>query len=94
VIGEVVATLVGMIALVVAIAATPPIARCPDGYYVNGVRPSGKSTCREIPPTRDCGEPKFSPPCPEPRTFPIRIYCTGGSQPIVVDDATIGCMRR
>jgi hypothetical protein len=91
--GIVTGLVAAIIALIVSLVWTP-IARCPDGYYVNGVRPSGRSTCREVPPTRDCGEPKWSPPCPEPRTFPVRIYCTGGSVPLVLDDATIGCMRR
>lgn len=91
---EIVATALGTLALLVAIVVAPPIARCRDGFYVEGVRPSGKSTCREIPPP-GCGEPKWTPPCPEPRTMPIRIYCTGGTVPLVLDDGeTIGCQRR
>lgn len=68
---------------------------CRPGWYVEGVRPTGASQCRPVPP-RNCGEPvpPFNLPCPkDPRVEPIGIYCTGGSHPIVVNAQTIGCQR-
>lgn len=87
--------LISALVLLVMGLVLPHRATCPDGYYASGVRPDGRSTCREIPPTRDCGEPKWSPPCPEPRSFPIRIYCTGGTIPLVdAAGVTISCQMR
>ena len=74
----------------------PTRATCPIGWYVEGVRPSGKTRCRPVPPPR-CGEPvpPDNGPCPrDERSIPLEIHCTGGSHPIVVGDGrTVGCQR-
>lgn len=83
-------------AFVFALAVLLSPKTCRPGWYVEGVRPSGLARCRPEPP-RDCGEPvpPFEQPCPHDERVEQRvIICTGGTQPIVVDERTIGCQRR
>lgn len=78
----------------------PERARCPSGWFVEGVRPSGVSHCRRAPPDdpldwpgndpRDRGDRDVKP---DNAVLPVRVYCTGGSIPIVVDERTVGCQR-
>lgn len=97
-IGEVIALLLSLVLFCTAIAfdaiAVPgEHATCPAGMYVDGVRPSGETSCVANPPP-GCEEPVGAwYACPEPRRFPTRIRCTGGSHPIVVDERTVGCTR-
>lgn len=68
---------------------------CPTGWYVEGVRPSGYTQCRPVPPAH-CGEavPPDNKPCPhDDRVLPMVIVCTGGAHPITVGDRTVGCQR-
>lgn len=65
---------------VCAITRTQRIS-CPAGFYVNGVRETGASEC-----IRDSETPSST-------GFRVRIYCTGGSIPIVRDGRTIGCQQ-
>lgn len=75
-------------------AVRPSSARCPRDWYAMGVRPSGRTTCVPEPPL-GCGEPTGGPRCAEdPREIPREIYCTGGAQPIVVDERTVSCQWR
>jgi hypothetical protein len=95
VIVEVLFALAAIVLLCGSMALRPAHARCPPDWYVEGVRPSGVSRCLPSPP-RDCGEPvpPHNGPCPaDARELPVRIYCTGGSRAIVVDERTIGCTR-
>ena len=70
-------------------------ASCPPGWSVNGIRPSGEYECLgELRPP-GCGEPDAtSPPCMRPASSRGRLYCTGGTIPIVVDHKTVGCQAR
>lgn len=73
----------------------PSSARCPEGFAAEGVRPSGATTCRPVPPP-NCGEPtgEHTQPCVVPDVeLPRAIHCTGGTMPIVVDARTIGCQH-
>jgi hypothetical protein len=95
VIGEVILALTAIVTLCWGIAMHPTSASCPRGWSVEGVRPSGVSHCTPSPPP-NCGEPvpPYNMPCPhDDRELPVRIYCTGGSHAIVVDERTIGCTR-
>jgi len=70
---------------------------CPVGTYVDGVRPNGMSACVTAPPP-GCDEPagtaREQRPCVyDERRTAFRIYCTGGTRPIVIDARTIGCQR-
>ena len=78
-VGDVTATLLSIFLLCAAFVVHPTRARCPDAWWVNGVRPSGDLACRPA----------------DGRDVEIhsRVYCTGGSSPIVVDDRTVGCTR-
>lgn len=69
---------------------------CPPGWYIEGVRPSGRTQCRPTPPP-SCGEPvpPNNAPCAhDERTIPLELYCTGGSVPIVVNERVAGCQAR
>jgi hypothetical protein len=76
---DVTALLASIFLLCWACATRPTHARCPPDWWINGVRPSGELGCRPA----------------DGRDIEIhsRIYCTGGSVPIVVDDRTVGCTR-
>lgn len=86
------ADLIAAFLFVLAVLLSPK--RCRDGWFVQGVRPSGATTCEQAPPPR-CGEPvpPYQQPCPASSSYPMAIYCTGGSRPIVVDYRTVGCTR-
>jgi hypothetical protein len=85
-------SIVELMILVVLVALAR--ARCPEGWSVNGIRPDGSYECLS-PIPRGCGEPVGdSPPCPPTTLSRGRIYCTGGSVPIVVDNRTVGCQAR
>lgn len=85
--------LLSALVFVIAVLLSPK--RCREGWFVDGVRPSGVTRCRPAPPPR-CGEPvpPHNQPCPkDERAELMVIYCTGGTRPIVVDDRTVGCQR-
>jgi hypothetical protein len=95
VIGDVLLALVAIVALCIGIVTQPTTATCPRGWTIDGVRPTGVSRCTPAPPP-NCGEPvpPYNQPCPDDaRELPMRIWCTGGSRPIVVNERTVGCTR-
>ena len=82
--------------LFLAMATTPTRAVCPPGWYLNGVRSSGAYCCVRTP----VGDPDWDGTWqrPERSVQPPgelcgRIYCTGGSRPIVVNERVAGCQR-
>ncbi len=79
----------------------PRVARCPVGFYVNGVRPSGVYECRRVPggnPLYDGAAGYPDRTVDRPGWYRSRIWCTGGSVPIVVledrEARTVGCSMR
>lgn len=95
-VGDVVSLLATIALLCISMVMRPTHARCPIGWYVNGVRPSGGFQCLRAP----TGDPDYDGTWGHPdRTIDHpgdlrgRIYCTGGATPIVVDDRAVGCMR-
>jgi hypothetical protein len=70
---------------------------CPDGWWVNGVRPTGLYSCRPrslLPDRPSRGHEQDEPDDPAAdHEICNQIYCTGGSHPIVVDFRTVGCQR-
>lgn len=87
---EVVAVLVSFVLAL----ALPSRAQCPVGWSLHeGVRRSGEFACYG-PLAERCGDAReYTDPCPKPEITRSRIYCTGGSRPIVVDFRTVGCQR-
>lgn len=82
--------------LILVFAPARQRASCPTmNEYVEGVRRDGTTWCAKSPPLSepDCTtldrcdgrEPTY--------TVPIRVHCTGGAYPIVIDHRTIGCQR-
>ena len=86
----------GLVVLLAAAVIRPTRARCPAGFFVEGVRPSGTTQCLPVgPPSPSCAGAVICPDTPGPaHGIPIQIYCTGGSIPIVVDGRTVGCTMR
>jgi hypothetical protein len=88
---------IGSIAILCCAMVTQPrVARCPGGWYVNGIRPTGSFECRRIPG----GNPDFDGTWGRPdRSFERvgalqgQLYCTGGTRPIVRNETTVGCQR-
>jgi hypothetical protein len=70
-------------------------ARCPQGWRHEGIRPSGDYRCKPslVGGERDPagGIDTAVQPAGE---IGGRIYCTGGSVPVVIDYRTVGCTRR
>lgn len=79
-------------ALLTCSAVTQPSsARCPAGWYLNGVRQTGVYECRRAPggaPDRTVDRLGW---------YRSRVWCTGGTRPIVVledrEARTVGCQR-
>jgi hypothetical protein len=67
--------------------AKPNRIGCAPGWYAEGVRPSGETVFRR--------SPRVVPDDDDPAgAIGARIYCTGGTRPIVVDYRTVGCEAR
>ncbi len=93
-------SVLSMLVLLGALARQPTTVTCPAGWYVEGVRTSGRSSCvRASPETEldrdNCtrGHPCVMSAAPEPRVG-VQIYCTNGMLPLVINHRTIGCKRR
>jgi hypothetical protein len=70
--------------------------RCPDGWWVEGVRPSGVYDCRHVPVGDDVRLPgglvedrSVQPP----GVLDGRIFCVAGSEPRVIDARTVACRK-
>lgn len=94
--------LVTIVMLLVGTVTRPTRARCPQGFHmVDGVRTAdgplghrGSFRCARPPIGGDddvlTGKSTAIEPPGELRG---RIYCTGGTMPIVVESTTVGCQR-
>jgi hypothetical protein len=82
------------VALAWCAATHPTAARCPSGWHVATLKPSGAFACALTPERRVCdskGGCDDDKPDPEVRG---RLYCTGGAVPIQgTDGRAVGCMR-
>ena len=92
---EPLATLATLVTLCICMLVRPTHVVCPVGWYVNGVRSDGRTECMPKP----IGDETLTPSgivdhsVQPPGYVRVRIYCTGGSRPIVVNDRTVGCQR-
>lgn len=79
------ALLTGII-LLVARVREPTRASCPKDWWLDtGIRRDGSFRC---------ARPSKNEAPPPPGHLGGRIYCTGGSVPIIVGVRTVGCQRR
>lgn len=91
---------VSMVLLCITFATHPIRARCPAGWGLDtGVRRDGSFECWS-PPASECRDAmpgRASDECharfPAPVHIDSQIRCTGGTEPIVVDERTVGCQR-
>lgn len=90
--------LVSLALLALAFAVRPQRAVCPAGHDLRtGIRRSGAFRCwpAVVGPMDDDGT--FGRPergVQPDGVIESRVYCTGGSVPIVVDARTVGCQVR
>lgn len=80
--------LITLVILAASAVCRPESAKCPRGTYLHtGIRSSGSFACARslIGPENDAVQP--------PGILLGRIYCTGGSRPIVVNERVVGCQR-
>ena len=86
-------TVVGVIVSIglfmAAIVIHPSRARCPRGYVLDmGIREDGVYSC--APELRGTDAKPYQPP----GFYQSRIYCTGGTLPVITDEGrTVGCQR-
>lgn len=84
-------------ALAAATVCRPQRARCPVGYDLRtGIRRSGSFQCWPQPVGPRDWDGTWQRPERSVQPAGVvesRLYCTGGSRPIVVDAATVGCQR-
>lgn len=94
---ETLCSLVTVVVLCVTMALQPSRARCPEGWYVEGVRRSGAFTCKRKLIGGEHDSPGIEDTAVQPPgELSGRIYCTGGATPIFVYDRTartVGCQR-
>jgi hypothetical protein len=96
-------TLLTIIVMLISMATHPQHARCPPGFVVGNIRTSSQIEPRG---TYTCDRPALggdddvktgkNTARPQPGQIRGRIYCTGGTSPIVVADPevrTVGCSR-
>ncbi|HEY1814878.1 MAG TPA: hypothetical protein VGG74_21170 [Kofleriaceae bacterium] len=89
-------SILGILVIAVTLLCRPHHARCPAGWWLDGVRPSGRYDCRRVPigdDRRDADGIVRDHSYEPPGEIDGEIYCTGGSKPIVVDERTVGCQR-
>ena len=82
----------GIVLLLCALAHAPRVT-CPLGWWAEGVRPSGETTCRRVAP-RDCPS---NAPCADgyvETMMSARVYCSDDQRPVALDDGrTVTCRR-
>jgi hypothetical protein len=87
VVGKLIIGLLGLGAAAVGVLVRPDRVVCAPGYYNQGVRPTGRTTCRqEIPedlPDRDV--PGFGQV-----VYPVRVYCPTGKAPRAMTFRAVG----
>ncbi len=75
----------------------PTHAACPQGYWVNGIRPSGITDCIEVPgpdtADTDCGKQgRCSGNGPALARLPLAIHCPSGRIAVVTKaPREVGC---
>lgn len=91
------AFLLSLLVSLVSAITRPSTAICPDGYANQGVRPDGQYRCRPRSALPDitigARDQVIDDPTLDEKELSGRIYCSGGSAPIVVNEKTVGCMR-
>lgn len=97
---EVGCAIASIVVLCCAMVTRPSAARCPPAWHLNGVRPSGAFTCLRVPggdPALDGAFGTRDGAVDLPGELRGRIYCTGGSHPIIIltdrESRTVGCQR-
>ncbi len=79
---------VSMFVLAMLALVQPSHLACPRGWYVEGVRPSGETTCAVSPEIDDSDGAWLQP------RIAVKIYCREGERPIVVDYRRVACRVR
>lgn len=68
----------------------------PDGWYVNGIRKDGVFWFIHKPNGHPDNDGTYGKPDDSSDDFRFlkgKIYCTGGTYPIVLNESVVGCQR-
>lgn len=81
------------IASLAARLLAPTAATCGPLHWLNGVRPSGEYECRHAPVGDDSIGPhgEYDTSSQPPGVIHGRIYCTGRTRPVVIDERRAAC---
>ncbi len=80
------------VAILAALVAHPSSAECPlPGWFVEGVRPDGRSTCSAPIPLSVCNTRGGCSSTWTPERREIRIYCRPNERAVVVNSRRITC---
>lgn len=93
-IAPVLCTIATIVVLAWCCAMHPTSWRAPRGWYVNGVRPTGRFEMRPVlgDPERDLEDARQRINIDDERALEGRIYCTGGATPRQ-DGSSVWCQR-
>lgn len=93
-VGDLLCSVFTVLLLCCAMVARPTRARCPAGWYVNGVQPSGSFECRPVlgKPENDLLDAVRRVVIDDERRLGGRLYCTGGATPRQ-DGRSVWCQR-
>lgn len=84
---------ISILVMLIAFVMHPHRAKCPRGFWMNGVRPTGEFQCRRTPVGDDIRMPNghvVDHSIQPPGVLDGRIFCAGGD-PRVIDDTTVAC---
>ena len=61
--------------VVASLVIRPTSATCPHGFYVEGARPSGRTSCVEVPPADVCNTRQGCASMWQPVRVEMRVWC-------------------
>lgn len=80
---------IGVLCAAIVHVVAPSNHMCLAGFYLEGVRPDGRYTCRRSPANDEDQRPFVH--VLDDLEYPGFVTCTGGTEPIVVNYRTVGC---
>lgn len=88
--------LLKVLASLLTLVSAPTDGKCPERWWVNGVRPDGRYQCFPAPVGPDERLPSgivVDHSVQPPGVVDGRVFCTVGKLPVVLDSRTIGCRK-
>ncbi len=86
-----------LVSLLVGMATSifqPRELTCPPKFFVNGVRPSGVTSCISTWDPRPDTPNGGNPPPIDVLRIRIQIFCNPDEQPLVINERRVACRRK